>query len=254
MSEPAHAPGWYPDPHRQAELRWHDGTNWTEHLHGQASVPAPGAAPTLTAVPVAEARTSGMAIASLVLALLGFGLFAVIFGAIALRQIGKSAGALTGRGLALAGIIVGVVWGFLMFAILMAIAVPTFLMQKENALGTRAKANAKQLVNAVEACAAGSTSGSYAGCTPDQVAQAEPALRSKLARCGAPGGLCLVLAPDGLGYTVRSTTAGTPSTTYTVQFTADGEVLTGCSGPACRPGDTKGSSMESSTPTATPTI
>lgn len=27
------AAGWYPDPHRQATLRYHDGMNWTEHTH-----------------------------------------------------------------------------------------------------------------------------------------------------------------------------------------------------------------------------
>ena len=26
-------PGWYPDPHGVAELRWWDGADWTEHLH-----------------------------------------------------------------------------------------------------------------------------------------------------------------------------------------------------------------------------
>jgi hypothetical protein len=28
------APGWYPDPKRVAELRWWDGEQWTEHVHG----------------------------------------------------------------------------------------------------------------------------------------------------------------------------------------------------------------------------
>ena len=26
-------PGWYPDPHGVAELRWWDGSDWTDHLH-----------------------------------------------------------------------------------------------------------------------------------------------------------------------------------------------------------------------------
>lgn len=33
------APGWYPDPHAAAGLRWWDGVRWTEHV-----APAPGAA------------------------------------------------------------------------------------------------------------------------------------------------------------------------------------------------------------------
>ena len=32
-------PNWYPDPHDAAQLRWWDGSRWTEHLH--ALVPAP---------------------------------------------------------------------------------------------------------------------------------------------------------------------------------------------------------------------
>lgn len=27
-----HAPGWYADPHRRYQLRWYDGTRWTEHV------------------------------------------------------------------------------------------------------------------------------------------------------------------------------------------------------------------------------
>jgi hypothetical protein len=27
------APGWYPDPWQQAPLRWHDGFQWTSHVH-----------------------------------------------------------------------------------------------------------------------------------------------------------------------------------------------------------------------------
>jgi Protein of unknown function (DUF2510)/Short C-terminal domain len=29
--------GWYPDPKRGAELRWWDGEQWTEHVHGSRS-------------------------------------------------------------------------------------------------------------------------------------------------------------------------------------------------------------------------
>jgi hypothetical protein len=28
---PAYAPGWHPDPHGHARLRWWDGSQWTEH-------------------------------------------------------------------------------------------------------------------------------------------------------------------------------------------------------------------------------
>ncbi len=39
--------GWHPDPWGQAEQRWWDGTQWTEHTHGAAAAqqPAPAAQP-----------------------------------------------------------------------------------------------------------------------------------------------------------------------------------------------------------------
>jgi hypothetical protein len=54
-------------------------------------------------------HTSGLAIASLILGILGFSVFAIIFGAIAMNQIGKDQH-LSGRGMALAGLILGIVW------------------------------------------------------------------------------------------------------------------------------------------------
>jgi hypothetical protein len=56
------------------------------------------------------AKTSGMAIASLVTGIFGFSLIAIILGFIARKQIRESMGAQTGEGLALAGIILGFVW------------------------------------------------------------------------------------------------------------------------------------------------
>lgn len=57
--------------------------------------------------------TSGLAIASLILAILWVGgigsLLAVIFGAVALSRIGRSGGYVRGRGIAVAGTIIGVV-------------------------------------------------------------------------------------------------------------------------------------------------
>ncbi len=65
-------------------------------------------------------RTSGLAVASLVLGLLwlcGIGsLLATIFGAVALSQISRSNGTVTGKGLALAGLILGTL-GMLLIAL-----------------------------------------------------------------------------------------------------------------------------------------
>jgi hypothetical protein len=67
--------------------------------------------PQYTAQPVAAQHTSGMAIASLILSIVGFSLFGIIFGGIALGQIGKNPN-LSGKGLAIAGLIIGII-GFI---------------------------------------------------------------------------------------------------------------------------------------------
>lgn len=51
--------------------------------------------------------TSGMAIASLICSLLGIGIVGVILGHLALNEINKSNGYMQGRGLAIAGLIIG---------------------------------------------------------------------------------------------------------------------------------------------------
>src|SRR5262249_31531735 len=71
--------------------------------YAQPSDPMYGQA---AAAPVAT-KTSGWAIASLVCSLVGAGLLGVIFGHIALNEIKKSNGFIEGRGLALAGLIIG---------------------------------------------------------------------------------------------------------------------------------------------------
>lgn len=73
--------------------------------------------------PVASVpQTSGMAIASLVTGLIGAAPLAIIFGHIAMSQIKKSAGQLSGFGLALAGTILGYV-GLAVIILLSAISV-----------------------------------------------------------------------------------------------------------------------------------
>ena len=88
--------------------------------HGFVS-PAPGF------VPQAGGSTSGLAVASMVLGILWIywvgSLLAVIFGHIALRKIKSSAGLQQGRGMAIAGVVLGWVGvGFLIFGVLLAIA------------------------------------------------------------------------------------------------------------------------------------
>ena len=111
--------------------------------------------PPLPGQPMAEpAKTSGMAIASLVLGILGIfscgvtALIGVILGAMAMSKIRDSNGRLQGRGLALAGVIVS---GFflLMIPFYAALALPAFAQAKQKAQSINCLNNEKMLAIAV---------------------------------------------------------------------------------------------------------
>jgi len=85
--------------------------------------------PTTAPAPSATPRTSGMAVASLVLGIVSFfcgGFFivvpilAIVFGHVSLGRIAQSGGWVTGRGLAIAGAVLG--WIFLVPPLLAAFA------------------------------------------------------------------------------------------------------------------------------------
>ena len=100
-------------------------------------------------------QTAGIAIASLVLGILGFltcgltAIPAVICGHIALSSIGKSGGRLMGGGLAIGGLVTGYLSVLLLaistVAILAGVALPVFGEVKERASLTKALSNAKQI-------------------------------------------------------------------------------------------------------------
>lgn len=124
---------WYPDPEDPAQQRYWDGAQWTEH-RAPAAAPADPSAPAApygssggaaagpawgqgsTAGPATGAGTNGMAITSLVVAVISFflafvaigglgGIVAVVLGVLALRRVKDSGQG--GRGLAIGGIVVG---------------------------------------------------------------------------------------------------------------------------------------------------
>ena len=74
----------------------------------------------------------------------------------------------------------------IIISILMAVAVPTFLSQKNNALKTQATSNIKQVITALESCAAAITQGGYndgtLNCGPAQPKAFCPT-RGTLVRC-----------------------------------------------------------------------
>ena len=116
-------PGWYPDPDGGGGQRYYDGKEWTESRTPAPVAPTSGVAPSPG---VAQSKTSGMAIASLVLGLVwiyGIGsVLAIIFGFIAKKNIRNSNGMETGGGMATAGIVLGIIGAAILLLIIIAAA------------------------------------------------------------------------------------------------------------------------------------
>ncbi len=117
----------------------------------QYNDPNPYAGPSSSGV--TEAKTSGMAISSLVLGVLGFactiltGLPAIILGIIALGQIKRSEGQLTGSGLAIGGIITGSIATAMLCLIgpMIALLLPAVQAAREAARAAQSTNNMKQI-------------------------------------------------------------------------------------------------------------
>jgi type II secretory pathway pseudopilin PulG len=115
----------------------------------------PEALQTPPPIPASMSKTSGMAIASLILGILGLlffllGIAGLILGIIALNKIRQSAGALRGSGLAIGGIITGSFSIFFIpiIGILAAIAIPNFLKFQAKAKQSEAKTNLQAIFSA----------------------------------------------------------------------------------------------------------
>jgi hypothetical protein len=108
------------------------------------------APPPLPAGPAGPVKTSGLAIASLVLGILGLftcgaaALIGLILGIIAMTKVKQSRGALGGGGIALAGIIVSAVF-LLMIPIFAAMLLPALAAAKQKAQSINCVNNVKQL-------------------------------------------------------------------------------------------------------------
>jgi len=105
------------------------------------------------AQPLTTAKTSGLAIASLILAFFGFltcgftAIIGLILGIVGLCAIKKNAQQLKGQGLAIAGIIVSAISIVVVpfFVIMMAILMPTISTARTHAMTTISINNVKQL-------------------------------------------------------------------------------------------------------------
>jgi prepilin-type processing-associated H-X9-DG protein len=107
-----------------------------------------------TAIPMAEPRTSGMAIASLVLGIVGFcvpcisALVGLILGIVALVSINKSNGRLKGTGLAVSGIVVSAIT-MLIVPVMLAILMPALAKVKTLSYQMLCGTNLKGIANAM---------------------------------------------------------------------------------------------------------
>ncbi len=133
-----------------------EGSKSCQHCGHQFAAPGPSAPAGSKPAAIPETRsaisqaprTSGMAIASLVLGILGgcsFGLAGIvglILGIIAYREIGRSQGQIRGKGMAITGIILGALFPvFIFLGIMAAIAIPNFLRFQARAKQSEAKQN-----------------------------------------------------------------------------------------------------------------
>jgi type IV pilus assembly protein PilA len=121
-------------------------------LEPQAAAP-PVAVPPPAPAPVVPEETSGKAVASLICGIINIFplcVVAIILGHISLSQISKSAGRLKGRGLAIAGLVMGylglVAIPFIL--IVAAIAIPNLLRAKISANEASAVGNVRNIVSA----------------------------------------------------------------------------------------------------------
>ncbi len=113
------------------------------------STPTQPPSPPPTATPPAAPKTSGLAITALILALLPIfciNVVGVVLGIVALVKIGDRPQELKGKGLAIAAIVVGILWFFV--GILAAIAIPNFIKYQARAKQSEAKVVLKSIYTA----------------------------------------------------------------------------------------------------------
>ena len=141
----------------QAEgtTEWKPLSAFPEFSAALAGAPRAASPPPLTGAPIAapQGRTSGMAVASLVLGLVGFcgitGIIGIILGIAAQVKIRRSGGKLKGSGLAIAGIVVSCVMFLLSIPILAALLLPALAKVKQSSQNGSCENNARQVALAV---------------------------------------------------------------------------------------------------------
>ena len=140
----------------QTKAKAEGATEWKTladfpEFHDLLKNPVP---PPLASGPTVAPKTSGLAVTSLVLGILGMftcgltALFGLILGIIAMVKVKNSGGKLSGNGLALAGVIVSIVFLF-MLPIFAAMLLPALAAAKQKAQEINCVNNEKQLALAI---------------------------------------------------------------------------------------------------------
>ncbi|HSJ02816.1 MAG: DUF4190 domain-containing protein [Verrucomicrobium sp.] len=156
------------------DLGWQEGqSDWTplSQLFGQITPAARMKRPSGPQVPLAQSvapnyhsPTNGLAVAALILGiiclftagLVGIGaVITIILGHMALAKVRQSHGQLAGKGMAVAGLVMGYL-SLVLFAVAMlaALAVPTFSRIQERGNATKSISNVRQLITACRIYAA----------------------------------------------------------------------------------------------------
>jgi hypothetical protein len=134
---------------------WNSLSEIPEFTAALAAAPRAASPPPLAAPPAATppGKTSGMAVASLVLGILGcLGITAVaglILGIVAQVKISKSGGRLKGSGLAIGGIVVSGIMLIMAIPVMAALLLPALAKMKQQAQSNNCDNNARQVALAI---------------------------------------------------------------------------------------------------------
>ena len=129
-------------------------------------------------------KTDGSCIASLVLGILAWivpftGILAIIFGVIGIKKVDRSQGHLTGKGLGVAGLVLGIAWVIVVIGVAIAI-IPVVLASNDSAQEKTCQSNMRTFLSACDIYAAENEVEPY---YPSSMSQLVPEYLKEEPRC-----------------------------------------------------------------------